>query len=982
MRRPNSRHRRSFRLVGAGLLLALLLVACSRQPAPEETPVQVEGLQPAGQLLGLSVATTPDIALQAQRDVAGDDLRGKDGPLVKVGFDLALLYREHQAFLQQGGAGTFSSSNSLHRISGDRIVIDAVASGEAAALLADLTALGLTGGSSFGRVVSGRLPIGAIADMAALGSLQFARASAATTNVGSVTSQGDKAMRSDVARTTFSVDGSGQVVGVLSDSYDCKSGAAADITSGDLPASPNILKDKSSCSSGTDEGRAMMQLVFDVAPGANLAFYTAFEGIADFATGITKLAAPVASGGAGATVVVDDVIYFTELMFQDGIVAQAADGVAMGGVPYFSSAGNAARRSYEDTFRATGTVAPGASTAVVGTDAHDFDPGPGVDICQAFTVPSGSTVIFSFQWDSPSASAGGLGSPNDMDIFLYTGPTCTTLITGASGTTANIGGDAVELAGVSNGGPTVDIGIVIAQNVAVGGPPPDKIKYVYFGPSTSGPKEFATSSSTVYGHAGASHAVAVGSAFYGDTPEFGTTPPLIESFSSAGPTTIFFDPAGTPMTEVRDKPEITAPDGTNTTFFGSDISADTDTFPNFFGTSAAAPHAAGVAALMLQNKPSLTPHQIRDALMSTAIDMGPSGFDPDTGAGFIQADKALGANTNPGTLSFSMSSYTVGEGGSTATITATRSGGSFGSVTVDYATSDGSATAGSDYTASSGMLGWANGDTADKAFTVPITDDSLAEGDETVNLTLSNPTGGATLGTTSSATLTIQDNEPSSATLSFGAGSSPPAATVNAMPGDEVPVLQVDADVPAGSDTVTINDLTISSSVLNGQSLGEAAASLGDIAAVNVYLDDNDNGKVDAGETKLAGGTFDTATGKAKVSLGTNKQTVAAGGSKTLLVTYEINSSLSDVGHGLPLILLLTPLGFGLLVVRRLRRLRGIPILLVVLLVLGLTACPPVKTPRSFSSSLSGVTASASTSGLTVTVNGLPLTGSTVKVDP
>jgi len=384
---------------------------------------------------------------------------------------------------------------------------------------------------------------------------------------------------------------------------------------------------------------------------------------------------------------------------------------------------------------------------------------------------------------------------------------------------------------------------------------------------------------------------------------------------------------------------------------------------------------------MLQNKPSLTPLQIRDALMSTAIDMGPSGFDPDTGAGFIQADKALGANTNPGTLSFSMSSYTVGEGGSTATITATRSGGSFGSVTVDYATSDGSATAGSDYTASSGMLGWANGDTADKTFTVPITDDSLAEGDETVNLTLSNPTGGATLGT-SSATLTIQDNEPSSATLSFGAGSSPPAATVNAMPGDEVPVLQFDADVPAGSDTVTINDLTISSSVLNGQSLGEAAASLGDIAAVNVYLDDNDNGKVDAGETKLAGGTFDTATGKAKVSLGTNKQTVAAGGSKTLLVTYEINSSLSDVGHGLPLILLLTPLGFGLLVVRRLRRLRGIPILLVVLLVLGLTACPPVKTPRSFSSSLSGVTASASTSGLTVTVNGLPLTGSTVKVDP
>ncbi len=54
--------------------------------------------------------------------------------------------------------------------------------------------------------------------------------------------------------------------------------------------------------------------------------------------------------------------------------------------------------------------------------------------------------------------------------------------------------------------------------------------------------------------------------------------------------------------------------------------------------------------------------------------------------------------------------------------------------------------AGSDYAAASGTLSWADGDTSDKTFSIPITDDSVYEGNETVNLTLSSPTGGATLG--------------------------------------------------------------------------------------------------------------------------------------------------------------------------------------------------------------------------------------------
>jgi len=112
-----------------------------------------------------------------------------------------------------------------------------------------------------------------------------------------------------------------------------------------------------------------------------------------------------------------------------------------------------------------------------------------------------------------------------------------------------------------------------------------------------------------------------------------------------------------------------------------------------------------------------------------------------------------------GTIQLSAATYSVNENGVSVTITATRTNGSSGAVGVSYATSNGTATAGSDYTATSGTLSWANGDTSNKTFSVPILDDSAYEGNETVNLTLSSPTGGATLGSPSTAVLTIIDND-------------------------------------------------------------------------------------------------------------------------------------------------------------------------------------------------------------------------------
>jgi hypothetical protein len=112
-----------------------------------------------------------------------------------------------------------------------------------------------------------------------------------------------------------------------------------------------------------------------------------------------------------------------------------------------------------------------------------------------------------------------------------------------------------------------------------------------------------------------------------------------------------------------------------------------------------------------------------------------------------------------GSLQFSGATYSVAENGGSALITVSRTGGSAGSVSIDYATSDGTATAGSDYSATSGTLTLLDGETS-ASFSVPVTDDTDIEGNETVDLALSNPTGGATLGSPSSAVLTILDDDP------------------------------------------------------------------------------------------------------------------------------------------------------------------------------------------------------------------------------
>lgn len=585
-----------------------------------------------------------------QLQIAGEGAENRMQPpkgsvSAKVGQTLSKLHNEYRAFQERTAnthakPETFQPRTEMVQVRGNYVAIYAVASDDPSALRADLEKLGMKDVTVSGRVVSGWLPIPAIGQLETVPGLQFVRPTyPPIKRSGSVDSQGDAAMRSNTARMRFGVDGNGVAIGVLSNSYNCLGGAEQDIARGDLPSGIAVLKDMTddnlcppATDPTTDEGRAMMQLIHDVAPGAPLLFHTGGEDQFKFADAVTVLA------NAGAKIIVDDVGYFDEPMFQDGHSAQAIDEVVAKGVAYFTSAGNENRSSYEAPFRPSGTLIDEGGGYIC--EAHDFDPGPDISVFQHITVPPGSGLMMSFQWDAPFFSVSGPpGSPNDIDVLLY--DEAGTLVADAKD--INIGSDPKEILRFFNP-PESGVSGFNVQITNCPGPNPEVInpglmKYILWDGTID---QFNTHSSTIIGHANAAGAAAVGAASY-------RTPHVLREFSSAGGTPILFDTAGNRKAspEFRFQPLIVAPDDTNTSFFGGQ-DTEPDGAPNFPGTSAAAPHAAAVAALMLQAYPSLSPRDIYAAMANTAIDMDDpftldfdTGFDFASGCGFIQADAAI-----------------------------------------------------------------------------------------------------------------------------------------------------------------------------------------------------------------------------------------------------------------------------------------------------------------------------------------------------
>ncbi len=485
----------------------------------------------------------------------------------------------------------------------------------------------------------------------------------AITWTGSVDNQADVSINADDARTAFGVNGTGIRVGVMSDTVNRVIGGtisggiltgSSSQTLGDLPASVRVVD--AGPLTGSDEGAGMAELIYDLAPNCDISFASAFTSYAAFATNIASL---VTDSGYECDVICDDVIYFIEPMYQNGPIAIAANNAYAAGVPYFSSAGNNTDNGHEKDYYDTNSGTDDLDFPASGNDLHDFGLACGQSSnthLQVLVDPS-STLIVSLHWDEPYGGTygAGPGSEADYDLYLVSDTSLPLTVSNVleSSTTVQgiVGvpqGEAYEFLGyVNSGGSTQNTYIVIDHYRGR----EDCLLhlYVYLSGSGSIVDKPHLADRTIFGHAAAENAMATGAMFYGEIDQGGSytggAELDVESFSSLGGDLPFWisDDGNTRYTSAQTcfKPEVTGPDGANTTFFGSDISYDADAYPNFFGTSAAAPHVAAVAALMLDAKASLSPSQVYSILRSTAVDAETTGADYWSGDGLVDAYDAV-----------------------------------------------------------------------------------------------------------------------------------------------------------------------------------------------------------------------------------------------------------------------------------------------------------------------------------------------------
>ncbi|MEM8961081.1 MAG: S8 family serine peptidase [Acidobacteriota bacterium] len=445
------------------------------------------------------------------------------------------------------------------------------------------------------------------------------------------TTEGDVAHAADTARVAFGTDGTGVKACAMSDSVDALATLQG---SGDLPPVVDVLAGQSG-NPGSSEGTALLEILHDMAPGAELGFATGIGGPAQMAQNILDLAA------SGCDVIVDDILYLAEGVFQDDVIAQAVETVYDQGVFYVTSAGNSGNLDsgtsgvYEGQYSATALPAP---LAVAGLSAHDFDGAgdAGNEVTEQALNPS---PLFTLQWSDPLD-----GSTNDHDFFLLDAAMANVLA--ASTFTQNGTQDPVEAIPSPNDDSGNHLVVVLFDGVA------DRFLNVNTHRSFL---EHATDGQ-IFGHPGSDKAltiaaVDVASAAGGVFVGGGANPS--EPFTSDGPREIFFNDDGTPvlapvilndqnqvppgpvpqMSTTRQKPDVAAADG---------VSTATPGFNPFFGTSASAPHAAAISALVKARFPNITNDELFDDFLSSALDIDDPGFDRNSGNGILMTDQALG----------------------------------------------------------------------------------------------------------------------------------------------------------------------------------------------------------------------------------------------------------------------------------------------------------------------------------------------------
>jgi subtilisin family serine protease len=446
------------------------------------------------------------------------------------------------------------------------------------------------------RLVQGWIPVDSLEALAGEpGVVRVRLPSYGTPRTGSATSSGDAVHRCDAARA-MGFTGAGVKVGVISDGVD---GLAASQASGDLPPVEVLVQGSGS------EGRAMLEIVHDCAPGASLAFASGLPTSLAFIDAVNALRA------AGAHVIVDDLGFYGEGFFEDTAIARNDRWVGRWALR-LSAAGNDRDRHYQGLFVSSGVF--DSHPAVQGV-LHQFAPGK---TTARFSVQGGRTATIVLQWGNPFG-----GAADDYDV-------CVRQTSGALVACSNFAQDGnddpLEVLDVHcPGDPTAvcfgDIQVSLFAGV------PRLIEFFCLGCRRL--EEFNVPGDSVFGHPAVPEVLGVAAA-----PA--SQPDAVEFFSSAGPSTVLFPGSAAGPPEVRPTPAVTGVDRVATAVPG---------FSLFAGTSAAAPHVAGVAALLAEANPSyripVLARFFGAALRQTAVDVGQPGTDVDFGAGRVDAVNAV-----------------------------------------------------------------------------------------------------------------------------------------------------------------------------------------------------------------------------------------------------------------------------------------------------------------------------------------------------
>ncbi len=473
-------------------------------------------------------------------------------------------------------------------------------------------------------------------------------------SVGSQSTEGDTTHQANTARSTIGPSGAGVKIGVISEGAVTSHFSQA---SGDLPANLIILPGQMG-SEGPfeDEGTAMLEVVYDLAPQAQLYFAAASPTIGKFAQTIRDLRA------LGCDIIIDDALHPAESPFQDGqapsiisntnggVVTQAVRDVVAAGAMYFASAGNFGNAAdgtssvYEGDWVDGGALAP-----LVTGNVHNFGGGAQSDLIQ---TGAGTAWPIGLFWSDPLG-----GSSNDYDLYIFDN-TLTTVVTSSTNVQSGTQDPYEQVAGIHN---VTGNRIVVLKKASAAA----RFFHVTLNSNGAGVLAVGTAGA-IRGHgmaAGAFSVAATPAAAPGPFPAAHSGANVSETFSADGPRRIFFDANGTAFTPgnfsstggiVRPKPDITAADRVDITGFWQ--------FPvPFVGTAAATSHAAAIAALLKSALPSPTNAQIRTALLSTAIDIEAAGTDSVTGAGIVMPLPALAALGIGAQASISQGAITVGE---------------------------------------------------------------------------------------------------------------------------------------------------------------------------------------------------------------------------------------------------------------------------------------------------------------------------------